>query len=157
MTRVFLWRQCISGLCWWGTWIQPNRSKTKAYCERSIKRCFYDDFKEDTYPQLQCCGSGSEGIRIKFKGRIRIRIKVISWMRIRTKWLDPDPHKVISWIQIRFNLQITSQNVWKIREYSTLYSRLAGGAGNIQGLRKYSRLAGGAGIIPGFPLEQEIF
>jgi hypothetical protein len=41
----------------------------------------------------QCCGSGSV-----LKGSIQIRI----------------PIKVISWIQIRNNLQITSQNVWKM-------------------------------------------
>jgi hypothetical protein len=38
---------------------------------------------------IRCCGSGS-----KLKGRI--------WIRIR----------VISWIRIRINVQMTSQNVW---------------------------------------------
>ncbi len=44
----------------------------------------------------QCCGFGSAWIRNKVKGMIRIRINVISWIRI---W-------------IRINLQMTIQNVW---------------------------------------------
>ncbi len=32
---------------------------------------------------LQCCGSGSAWICINLKGKGRIRIEVISWIRIR--------------------------------------------------------------------------
>jgi hypothetical protein len=66
-------------------------------------------------PILQCCGSGSAWIRIKLKGRIRIRIKVMSWSRIRVK--------VISWIRIpiRINLQMTSQNEWKMSLFEHIF------------------------------------
>ena len=50
--------------------------------------------------------------------RIMIPIKVISWIRIRIK--------VISWtlIQIRINLQITSQNVYKMSLFEVFFKSL---------------------------------
>jgi hypothetical protein len=53
----------------------------------------------------QCCGSGTAWIRIKLKGWIRIRIKVISWTLI---W-------------IRINLQMTSQNVRNMSIYENFF------------------------------------
>ncbi len=55
----------------------------------------------------------------KVKGRIRnwiwIRIKVISWIRIRTGI------EVISWIRIRIDLQMTSQNVRNMSLYEHFF------------------------------------
>jgi hypothetical protein len=39
----------------------------------------------------QCCLSGSTCIRIKLKDRIRIRIKVLSWIRIRHQFANYKP------------------------------------------------------------------
>ncbi len=56
----------------------------------------------------QCGGSGSALIRIELKGRIRIRIR----------------SKVISWIRFRINLRMKSPNVWNIWANKSTFSRL---------------------------------
>ncbi len=55
----------------------------------------------------QCCGSGSAWIRIKLKGRIRIPIKVICWIRIQ------------------INFQMTSQNVWNMSLFEHFFKVLS--------------------------------
>ncbi len=57
--------------------------------------------------------------RIKLKGRIRIRIRinVISWIRVRII--------VISWIRISINLEMTSQNVWKMSLFEHFFKVLS--------------------------------
>ncbi len=74
-------------------------------------------------------------IRIKLKGRIRIRIQI----RINA----------ISWSRIRINMQMTSQNVWKLRLFEhffkvlSLYSRACPGSGTAAKRKAASGSAGG--------------
>jgi hypothetical protein len=67
----------------------------------------------------QCCGSGFwfAWIRITLKGMIRICITVISCIRIR--------NRVISWIRMCINLQMTSLNVWNMSLFEHLFKVLS--------------------------------
>ena len=58
--------------------VQPHKLDNKQLVFQ-FNRTFY---KSEECLKLQCCGSGSAWFRIKLNGRIRIRIKVISWIRI---------------------------------------------------------------------------
>jgi hypothetical protein len=75
-------------------------------------------------------------IWIQMKGMIRIRIKVVSWirLRIRINLKKTSPNvvimkgriririrmKVISWIRMHINLQMASQNVGTSMEYEPI-------------------------------------
>jgi hypothetical protein len=61
-------------------------------------------------PIQQCCGSGSAWILIKLKGSILIRIRI----------------KLISWLRIRINFEMTSQNVWNVSVFEKGFDSLFG-------------------------------
>ncbi len=88
--RAAAWDRSSSPVSRW--WQVRGRHSQNQNLPYSIARRLYKIISQN-----QCFGSGSAWIRITLKDGIRIRIHI----------------RVISWIRIRINLQMTSQNVWK--------------------------------------------
>jgi hypothetical protein len=112
----------------------------------SVRSFFLEKF-DDT---RQCCGSGSAWK----KGRIRIRIKVISGVR---NWIRC---QAICWIRIRFNLQekpkcMEYEHIWEL--FSRFWAFIGNlGSGSASASKWWAGSASGsASIVTGHLTKQE--